>query len=116
MSATSQISPRRKIWSTIAVLVPILFAVLLLVALTVTPSILGLKGPNVNKDAMFATGLFGMLGGLVALGIMPRRASTIYLERTGRYRRPSITGGTIGLSLLIAGAILILVSNLSLSL
>jgi hypothetical protein len=81
----------------------VLFVVLALVAIAVIPSLLNISGPTATPDSMVATGIVGVLFGLIGLGLTPRRVSTVALSRAGRYKAPSIMGGTIALSLLFAG-------------
>ena len=108
MRTRAQPSRRRQIWTRIGILVVVLVPALILVALTLTPNIMNLSGPTATEDSIFFTGLGGLIVGLVGLGFAPRGASTVYLNRAGLYKRPSLTGGIIALSILFAGIILLI--------
>jgi hypothetical protein len=88
-------------------MVAILAPALVLVAITVMPIVMNLSGSTATENGIFITGFGALVIGLVGLGFAPRRTSSVYRDRVGQYRSPSITGGTVALSILFAGLILI---------
>ena len=81
--------------------------VLALVGLAVVPLILNFSGPTATSDGLVVTGIAGIVVGLIGLGMTPRRASTVYLDRAGLYKRPSLSGGVIALSILFASLVVL---------
>ena len=106
-------SPRRRAWSGIAILTLVFASVLALVSLYLVPVILNLQGTNAASNAFFATGIGSLLLGLVGIGATPRRASTVYLQKTRRFRGPSFAGGVIALSLVFSGIIMIIAAAMT---